>query len=355
MKKLTLLPNSVKDLDHHDYSLPFPFIDSEFDAIVLERFDVYSERERNDVIQDIVRVLKPYGRLTFGISSPVPSLIEEAFDCHKDAYGSIVCTHKGMRVSVAACDIGKDYYDSGYFVGDGKVYCSGDNFHKWSYGALSSWWSPALEIAQVWKDMFLPSYAVDCGCGRGCFTKALRDVGVDVVGFDFSEFAVTHPCCDVDDIFQADVTDIPLGDNITDLTLVLDLMEHIYSDEIDQVLSEVARISSSVVFFNIGGIVPQEDVKMLRRGEPIPEGYEGFCAAGHVTYQTVGFWKDKIKAHGLRICDDLVESFSSKLPEDYLSAWNIIITKKGQFLTFSLTNKYRWDWLFWAEVCRDCA
>lgn len=328
MKKLTLLPNSVKDSKHHDYSLPFPFNDSEFDMIVMERFNVYNERERNDVIQDVIRVLKPYGSITFSIASPVPPLLEEAFECLKDVYGSIVCAHKGKRVSVSAQDIDADYYDSGYYIGDGKVFCSGDNFYKWSYGALSSWWSPALDIAQVWKEMFLPTYAVDCGCGRGCFIKALRDVGVDVVGFDFSEFAVAHSCCDANDIFKADVRDIPLEDNIADLTLVLDLCEHIYADEIDVVLSEVSRVSKGIVFFNIGGIVPLGEEKMLKRGEPIPEGYEGFCAAGHVTYQTMGFWKGTIEAYGLTIRDDLVKDFASKLPEEYLQSWNIIIAKK---------------------------
>ena len=328
MKKLTLLPDSAKDFEHHDYSLPFPFSDSEFDMIVLERFDVYSERERDDVVQDVIRVLRPYGCLTFGIGSPTPPLVDATFDCQKDAYGSIVCRHRGKRVSVAACDIDADYYDAGYYVGDGKVFCSGDNYLKWSYGALSSWWSPALDIAKEWKGLLSPSYAVDCGCGRGCFTKALRDVGVNVVGFDFSEFAVTHACCNPDDIFRADVMDIPLEDEVADLTLVLDLCEHIYADEIDVALSEIVRISRGYVFFNIGGVVPLGETKMLKRGEPIPKGYEGYCAAGHVTYQTLGFWKDKIEASGLTLRDDLVATFRSKLPEEYLSAWNVIIAEK---------------------------
>lgn len=234
---------------------------------------------------------------------------------------------KKQRVLETAKNIAADYYDEGYFASNGKVYEEGGELKSWGYLNPDGWWEPAQDIAKVWKAMFNPSFVVDVGCGRGAFTKALRDEGVDVAGFDFSEFAVGHPCCSPADIFRADVKNIPLEDNISDLTLVLDLCEHLYASEIDIVLSEIVRISSKWVFFNIGGIVPPEQVKMLKRGEPIPEGYEGLVAAGHVTFQSMEWWKEKIKKHGLIIRDDLVDAFCFRVAEEYLVAWNIIISE----------------------------
>lgn len=232
-----------------------------------------------------------------------------------------------LRVRDTATDITADYYDEGYFAARGKLYEENGKIKSWGYDNKLGTWEPAEDIAKVWKEMFNPSYVVDCAAGRGTFTKALRDEGVNAIAFDFSEFAVEHPCCDKKDIFLGDVLDIPLEDNIADLTLVLDICEHLYFDEIDTALSEIMRITKSqgYIFFNIGGIMGNE--VFLKRGEQIPAEFESLVAAGHVTYASLSWWRDKLKSHGLTIRDDVTRQFQSSLPKEYLTAWNIIIAE----------------------------
>ena len=232
------------------------------------------------------------------------------------------------RVRDTARDITSDYYDEGYFTSDTKQYEEKGELKSWGYLNPTGEWEPACDIAKVWKEMFNPSYVVDCGAGRGTFVKALKEEGVNVKGFDFSEFAVKHPCCNKEDIFLANILDVPLEDNIADLTLVLDICEHLYFDEIDTALSEIIRITkpSGYIFFNIGGILEKE--VFLKRGEPIPSEFEGVCAAGHVSYAPLSWWRNKLKSHRLNIRDDLTEQFQSSLPEEYLTAWNITIVEK---------------------------
>lgn len=235
---------------------------------------------------------------------------------------------KRQRVKDTATNITSDYYDKGYFTSDTKQYEEKGKLKSWGYLNPTGDWEPAKDIAKVWKEMFNPSYVVDCAAGRGAFTKALKDEGVNAIAFDFSEFAVNHPCCNKEDIFKADILDIPLEGNISDLTLVLDICEHLYYGEIDTALSEIIRITkpSGYIFFNIGGIIGEE--VFLKRGEPIPEGFEGVCAAGHVSYAPLSWWRDKFKSCKLIIREDLTEQFQSCLPKEYLTAWNIIITEK---------------------------
>jgi len=234
------------------------------------------------------------------------------------------------RVRDTGKNITSDYYDEGYFTSDTKQYEEGGKLKSWGYQNPTGDWEPARDIAKIWKEMFNPSYVVDCAAGRGTFTKALRDEGVNAIAFDFSEFAVEHPCCNKEDIFRANVLDIPLEDNISDLTLVLDILEHIYASEIDTVLSEIRRISRKWVFFNIGGTVLPDQVKMLKRGEPIPEGYEGLVAAGHITFQTMDWWRNKLKTHGFILQDDKAKIFEEEVPNDYIKFWRILVALKSE-------------------------
>jgi intein/homing endonuclease len=93
-------------------------------------------------------------------------------------------------------EFSSSYYDRKYFA-DKK----GKKFRRpngsvdyWGYRNLVGWWDGAVPIAKAWKTMFNPRNMLDVGCGRGAFTLAARNEGIEAYGFDFSRYAVNHPC-----------------------------------------------------------------------------------------------------------------------------------------------------------------
>ena len=330
MSKLILEGGRNTDAGHHNYSLPFPFADNKFSEIELKDWGCFNESEQLDLFCDIIRVLEPKGAITFSTNIKIPAIIAEGFTC-SEQNGVVRCIHKIERVAASATDITSKYYDVGYFVTDGKAYNLPftKQLAKWSYRNPKGLWHVAREFAEAWIKTFKPTCVIDVGCGRGVFVKACEDAGISIVkGFDFSAFAVAHAVCTPDKIFQADAKELPLRDNASDLTLVLDFMEHIYVADVDEVLDEIARISKKWVFFNLGGLVAPNKVKMLKRDEPLPEGYEGLVSAGHVTFQTKEWWLKKIEEHGLEVDEAKADVFESLLPELYLVAWEVVVAKK---------------------------
>ena len=92
------------------------------------------------------------------------------------------------------------YYDERYFADPmGKTYMDrSGQLQSWGYKNPTGEWSGCRPIAEAWKTMFQPHNLLDAGAGRGQFTAAAREVGIEAVGFDYSEYAIgagRYPKC----------------------------------------------------------------------------------------------------------------------------------------------------------------
>jgi len=236
----------------------------------------------------------------------------------------------------------KNYYDEKYFADPaGKKFKRPDGtIDTFGYRNPQAEWLGCAPIANTWKSMFNPRNMLDVGCGRGTFLTYARDAGIEAVGFDFSDFGVGRPYvrCNPGWIFKHDATQrYPYADNHFDFVTVLDLMEHLYEDDIDKVLSEVHRVCDRYVFFLIATIGGGSGLNalihdcgyILKRGEPVPVQYEGMAAAGHVTVCSREWWEqkllDKEKGYKWVIRRDLEEEFRRRVPADVLANWKTII------------------------------
>jgi len=83
---------------------------------------------------------------------------------------------------------------------------------------------------------------VDAGCGEGRFTRALRGLGHETVGFD-----VTPPLIDAareadpSGTYEvADVRSLPLGDSSAQLVTCINVLQHVA--DLDAALGEFARV-----------------------------------------------------------------------------------------------------------------
>lgn len=248
------------------------------------------------------------------------------------------------------------YYDQIYFA-DPK----GKEFHRpdgsvdqWGYRNPNGHWDGCIPIAMAWKSIFNLSgcntdsglcKSLDVGCGRGQFVTALRDVGVEGWGFDFSKWAIEniYPRCQKGWCIEWDATDkrgFPYGDKAFDFVSALDIFEHLYVEDLDFVIDQIYRVSKRFVFLEIaisgsGGLQGQNGFQgyILKKDEQVSVELEGIAVAGHVTVQNRDFWINKLligkdgEERNWKLRDDLVLEFIRIVPSIIIDNWtkNLII------------------------------
>lgn len=246
------------------------------------------------------------------------------------------------------------YYDEKYFADPrGKEFRRSDgSIGNWGYQNLTGEWLGCKDITEAWKKLFKLRKChtdsklckvLDVGCGRGQFITYLRDIGIEAWGFDYSSWAILnrYPRCQKGWIVQHDATVTwPYGSSTFDLVLALDLLEHIYLEDIDKVLTEMYRVAKRWIFLQVAtigggsGSEIHERGYILKKGEPVPIELQGCAVAGHVTVQNRQFWIDKlikVKKDKWRLRDDLVSEFVKTVPADVISNWlknTILIIEK---------------------------
>ena len=218
-----------------------------------------------------------------------------------------------------------NYYDEKYFADkDGKTFLRpGGIIDRWGYRNPEGEWTGCKPIVEAWKSIFNPRNMLDVGCGRGTFVAYSRDVGIKAEGFDFSEWAVNNPYrrCKKKWIRTHDATKSwPYPDRYFDLVIILDLMEHLYTDDIDFVINEIYRVSRRWTFLQIA-ISDKNTCYALKKGQDIPIELEGCTVAGHVTVQPESFWYEKLNKEGWRSRKDIIEQFSRIVPSDIIRNW----------------------------------
>ena len=237
------------------------------------------------------------------------------------------------------------YYDAEYFGGEmgGKSFEASDGeIKKWSYFNPSGEWTGCKNIVAAWKQVFTPENLLDVGCGRGQIIAYARKIDIKAEGFDFSEWATgdegRYKETNSEWVKCHDATEKwPYPDNSFDLVVSLDLLEHIYADDLDFVLSELHRVTRKWIFLQIavsgtGGLQGRDEKGyILEKNEQVPTGLEGCAVAGHVTVRPESFWIDKIDFEDTFLRRDLKEYFISIVPDNVIKNWllnSILIYEK---------------------------
>lgn len=238
------------------------------------------------------------------------------------------------------------YYDHLYFSDSkGKKFRSADGKEqRWGYKNPDGHWEGCAPIAKAWKELFELTRcntdtglckALDIGCGRGQFVAALRDVGIEGWGFDFSQWAIDnrYPKCKKEWVRVHDATQKwPYEDKTFDIVIALDLFEHIYLEDIDFILEEMYRVAKKWIFLQIATIGNNGNEKgyAIKKGEDVPIELEGMAVAGHVLVQPKDFWIVKLKSRELknkdnnnrwRLRDDLVQEFIKRVDHKIIANW----------------------------------
>lgn len=230
-----------------------------------------------------------------------------------------------IKISMNTKGFTEDYYDREYFAGRKKFIMSDGTVKEWGYDNPDGKWDGCEPIAKAWKVIFSPKKMLDVGAGRGQFIAAARKEGIEAVGFDFSSWAVNdgrYRECRPEWLIQHDATKPwPYADKSFDLVIALDLMEHIYADDIDFVVDEIYRVCSKYVFLEIAVAPKDENGFIIKKGEKPPVDKDPRTWAGHVTVQHKEFWYDKFDRDGILFRPDLAEAFKAIVPNHFIVNW----------------------------------
>jgi len=247
--------------------------------------------------------------------------------------------HMELYGDAATDDDGKlfppEWHDEDYFDNEGKPYRDPDGEQdEWGYRDTSTVnWGGWPKVVQRLKEDFSTESLLDVGTGTGGLVHYANRAGIKKVrGTDFSQWAADNAFRTAEGkIDVADVVEgLPYRDREFQMVTALDLLEHLYRDDLPEAVQEMHRVADSYVFYNIGAAMGDTlgERMVLDKGElPPKDGLES-AIAGHVT--VVGerqwrIWLDEWTGDEWGFRDDVVEEFRNSVPEEVLHNWETLI------------------------------
>lgn len=121
----------------------------------------------------------------------------------------------------------------------------------------------------------------DFGAGTGKCILAFRQAGIEASGFDITKDRVKPEAEGY--ILQTTLWDLPKDVSPHDCGFCSDVMEHIPTEKVDDVLKEIARLNIRGIYFTIS-LVQDNCGKLI--GEPL-----------HLTVKPIDWWEARLKLH----------------------------------------------------------
>lgn len=136
---------------------------------------------------------------------------------------------------------------------------------------------------------------LDVGCGFGQVVRQCLELGYQVKGIDISKWVIETYLKDLheqDTVFQSPSSSLPFSDNIFDLVVSFNLLEHIATSEVKKTLREIWRVSKKHTFHCIS----------TKRSAPLNR------REMHLTAKNRDWWINQFRLAGFSIQrDDLVD------------------------------------------------
>lgn len=178
-----------------------------------------------------------------------------------------------------------------------------DEWQEESYSAIAQWLI----------DRFQSTSVLDLGCGTGQLLVEFRKAGVArCAGVEFSKYAVRH-CRNLGlDVVQADLG-MPLKiDDTIDLSICLEVAEHLPPECADQLVANLAGASGHLVF---------------SAATPGQGGHH------HVNEQPEIYWLEKFNRYGWQLDSKGTDEFRRDLASKNVARWysnNVMILQRVQ-------------------------
>jgi GT2 family glycosyltransferase len=181
-----------------------------------------------------------------------------------------------------------DFYGEGYFLnGQGSNYGYRNETGKQLFVPYEEqYYLPKnRELAKYIINMYKPKTAMVLGCARGYLVKAFRELGVDCKGIDISEWAIKHAPDELSEhLYVGDICDLSFFSSASfDVTVALDVFEHIAVPDLFTALDEASRITRDTILIN----VPVND------DDSHPDQTDGNDKS-HISIYSATWWREKL-------------------------------------------------------------
>jgi glycosyltransferase involved in cell wall biosynthesis len=132
---------------------------------------------------------------------------------------------------------------------------------------------PMADRLALWiKSELSPNSVLDIGCGPGHFVESLRDVGIDAKGLDVDDRVKGKDYLEYKSLFD-------LKDEVADLTMCLEVAEHIENSLSDEVVQKVCNTVGKTLIWTAAHV--------------------GQGGIGHINCQPKEYWLEKLTKQGL--------------------------------------------------------
>lgn len=143
------------------------------------------------------------------------------------------------------------FYSKDYFLNaDGSMYGKKHDDGRYRFCPYTAEYqiAPQTRHSESIVKNLHPTTAIVLGCARGYRVKALRELGVDAIGVDISEWAIENCEPSVKEyVYCGDVCDLSMWDDKSfDIVLGLDVLEHIRVPDLYTAIDECTRVSTLV-------------------------------------------------------------------------------------------------------------
>ncbi|MDA1192835.1 MAG: class I SAM-dependent methyltransferase [Candidatus Poribacteria bacterium] len=128
-------------------------------------------------------------------------------------------------------------FDAEYWDGD----------RKYGYGGYTydGRWRPVAEAMARHYGLKRGDRVLDVGCGKAFLLYELTQAvpGIEAVGLDISEYAVSHAKEEIRPSLRVgNATDLPFPDDSFDLVISITTLHNLYCDDLDSALREIVRV-----------------------------------------------------------------------------------------------------------------
>jgi len=194
------------------------------------------------------------------------------------------------------------YYDRDYFESKERKSPLHSEAPFWNSVLIAKLVERALQFEKLDRSV------VDVGCAKGEVVRELRNLGIDALGVEVSEYAIRNSV--TAHILMSDLSSrLPfLPSKRVNCVCSWEVFEHIEESKIDTLLFNVREMLETYGFF-VGSIcldIDQEKVDQYLEGQPSERRDES-----HVTIKSRGWWNRKFEEEGFVVAEDLVKKLHS--------------------------------------------
>jgi SAM-dependent methyltransferase len=217
--------------------------------------------------------------------------------------------------------------------------------------------SHSNEAAFLLWSHFEARRTLDVGCAFGFTVEALRELGVDAKGCDFSAFAVNHAPASVrNHVFFGDLSQtLPFGDRSFDVVSAFETLEHLPPALVPHALSELFRVTRGFLVATIPSFGPNEHgpagwfegkvrESMLTQYKSLGPDYAGpvpeedlardVCGRpleGHLTIASFAWWRARFTEAGFVHSPDMERRLYRDIDRfGLVGAWNLYVLRRPE-------------------------